>query len=540
MIGYENFLNEGDHDGAADFLWHRCATDIELFSITYFPHYCEDPFNQFHRDVFQAYHYRERAVRRVDAAPRGSAKSTIKALIKPIHDVCYGLEQFIIICSATQPLAIRKLKDIRTEVLVNNELNVDFGVHFTSARPGTENFEVHSQAGTTYFMAAARKTELRGVRFRERRPTKIILDDMEDSNEVYNPEIRQKDEDRFKEVISKVGDGRTNIEFIGTILHRESLLKKTLVNPAYTGKIYKSIISWSENEKLWQKWREIYCNLDNDSRVTEAEAFFRKNEKPMLAGTKVLWPEREPYLFLMKEMVEIGKRAFMKEKQNQPLGSEDKLFGQLQWYREIDGGIQIENSGVKYRWDQLKHHANGVIDPATGRKQKKKLGDYSCILTGYEDPKGRVLVHYDWTKRASPAKYIAEIFELHELYNYNKFGVETNLYRELLMPNLVDERKRREKAKAKTMERGDAKIHIPFYDIENTENKEKRISMIEPKVTHGYMIFNRALSQTFLGQIEDYPHVDHDDCPDALEMLWKLVNNAYKPSPLSVAALDGR
>ena len=64
--------------------------------------------------------------------------------------------------------------------------------------------------------------------------------------------------------------------------------------------------------------------------------------------------------------------------------------------------------------------------------------------------------------------------------------------------------------------------------------------MIEPKVTHGWILFNRALSPEFQSQLEDYPHSDHDDCPDALEMLWRLTNGAFHASPLSVDVMGGR
>ena len=335
-------------------------------------------------------------------------------------------------------------------------------------------------------------------------------------------------------MVSKVGTKTTNIEVVGTVLHRESLLKKLLKNPAYQGKTYKSIVSWSEREDLWDKWRQIYTDLDNDSRKEESQAFYDQNQAEMLRGTKVLWPEYEDYLYLMQEMVEIGKRAFMKEKQNEPLGAEDKVFEKFHFYREIDGGIQIESSGATFTWDEL-HHAYGTLDPATGQTKAKKgkLGDFSCLLSGYHDPKGRLLVHCDWTKRAPPSRYIKEVFEHHERFDYTKFGVETNLYRNLLLPNIIDERNRREKLKKK-------KIKIPFYDIENIDNKEKRIYALEPKVNHGWIIFNRALSQEFMNQLEEFPHADHDDCPDALEMLWALVHNRFKPAPISMSPMGTR
>ena len=536
-----------EHEIKAALLW-RMATDKELFAAKYFPHYCKYPFNEFHRDMFNDSDFDKRAIRFAGAAPRGTAKSTVIALIEPIHDVCYGLENYIIVISNTQNQSDQKLADIRNEILTNTALVDDYGIHFRTKKPGETQYTVYCGDHACRFESYGAGVEIRGVRFGEHRPTKILLDDAEHSEEVLNEAIRKKYEDWFKESVSKLGSNDTNIKVVGTILHRESLLNHILKNPAYTGKIYKAIVKWSPRQDLWNKWTALYTNLDNPTRFIEAQEFYNQNEVAMLAGTQVLWPEKEPYLFLMKELIEIGKRAFMKEKQNAPMGGDDALFENVHWYRETADGFLIESTGKLIPWDKLKDrkgqwlNSYGVIDPATGQTKAKqgKLGDFSCILTGISDGvpdltghKNRLFVHADSTKRMGPSKFIKEVFEHYLVYDYQKFGVETNLYRDLLLPNLVAERKRREVETKRA-------IHLPFYDIENVDNKEKRIYTLEPKTTHGWILFNRALSQEFIGQLEAFPHGDHDDAPDALEMLWGLVNNRFKPSAVSMDAMGAR
>jgi predicted phage terminase large subunit-like protein len=513
----------------------RCATDVELFTKLYFPDFCEYPFNQFHRDKFKTWRLGERAMRIVDGAPRGYAKSTLVALVKPIHDICYHLENFIVILSNTKPQASGKLKDIRNELLTNQLLIDAYGIKFATKKPGETQFIVSCGNHKTMLAAYSAGTEIRGIRYGRHRPTKIICDDVEHSEEVFNEEIRGKYERWFFEVVSQVGNKKTNIEFVGTVLHPSALLINLTKNPKYKQKIYKSVINWSDNQELWQQWKSIYLVIENPNRKEEAQAFFEANKAAMLEGTKVLWPESESYYDLMEELLEKGKRAFMKEKQNSPLPVEDAIFDQMHWYNEVEGGIKVESTGSFLSWESLQHEAYGVLDPATGQTKAKKgrLGDFSCLLTGFKDEHGRVLVHKDWTKRAAPTKYIAEIFEHHNRFNYQKFGVETNLYRNLLLPNILKERHRREAELGKT-------IKIGFYDIENTDNKEKRIYTLEPKVTHGFILFNRALSGEFMSQLEQFPHGDHDDCPDALEMLWGICNKRYKPAAMPVDAMGGR
>jgi len=531
-------LRKRNDEETAKLLWKfRLATDLQLFAIAYFPHYCEYAFNELHEDIFDSSHFMERAIRRARAAPRGYAKSTLEALVKPIHDVCYASEHFIVIFSNTQDQSNQKLRDIRTEVLTNESLIADYGIRFRTKNPGETSYIVLCGSHQCLFQSYGANTEVRGIRFGSKRPSKVILDDSEHSDEVTNEAIRSKYEDWMNQVVSKIGDTETNIEMIGTILHPESLLAKTIKNPRYDGKIYKAVIAWAENQKLWDQWTKIYTNLDDVERKEKSEVFYRVNEAAMMKGVKVLWPEKESYLYLMKEMIETGRRAFFKEKQNEPIGGDSTLFETIHWYREVEKGFLIESTDTLIPWSKLKDqngkwlNAIGALDPATGQTKAKagSLGDYSSLITGITAPvpgreyKVRLFVHSDWTVRQGPSKWMSKIFELNEEFDYSKFAVETNLYRDLLAPNLAAEGKVwQDKLKKE--------VKVPFYDVENVDNKEKRIHTLEPKTTHGWILFNRAISQIAMRQLESFPMAGgQDDFPDALEMLWGLANNRYKP-----------
>lgn len=519
----------------------RGEHDLEFFASLFLPHYCKYPFNKFHNDCFADYRTHSRGIKSVDVAPRGYAKSTVKALVKLLHDVCYKQEKFIVILSANEDLAVGKLKDVRRELLHNDVLVNTYKIEFDRKNPGTTSFSVKSEGHETNFLAVGAGTEIRGLRVGESRPTKILLDDVEDTEEVQNPDIRQKVRDWFFEVVRQLGSNDTNIEVVGTVLHRDSLLKKLEKNPAYRSRTYKAVISWAENQKLWNEWTKIYTNKDLDDYQAKADQFFEENRDAMLKGTQVLWPEKEPYYYLMKEMIEVGKKSFMKEKQNDPTSDEESLFDDLWWYHEDEsrGGFVIEKTGAFVPYDAIIETV-GVVDPATGdsKKDSSKI-DFTCMPVGKIDTKGRLFVHRDWTKKAKPTLFVKSIFEFHEELKFDRFGVEMNLYRNLLMENLVRERKEREAERKKA---GVAAwgLKIPFYEIENRDKKEKRIFTLEPKVNHGWILFNRTLSTEFINQVQGYPKEDHDDAPDALEMLWGMANNKYKASPISIDAMGAR
>jgi len=518
-----------DYEGWSTAIYYRCATDLESFAGIFFPQFCTSPFNTFHYDTFKNCIFGERGYRQANAAPRGNAKSTIKVLIKPIHDICYKLEKFTVIVSNTSDQAESKVKDIRAE-LIDNNLLIDIYGRFIRGRKGaTTDFIAHNGDWSCRILALGAGTEMRGIRYREVRPTKIILDDVEHSEEVENESLREKLKSWYQDVISNIGDEHTNIDFVGTVLHRESLLVHLLGNPRYKSKMYKSIVSWASNTGLWDQWKDIYIDLDNDHRLQDARNFFLANEPAMLEGSDVLWPEKESYYFLQEKIIESGIRSFMKEKQNDPMSDQEKVFDRdtIWWYDETPNGLLIEKTNTLIPWNQLT--AYGAIDPSTGQTKAKsnKKPDFTAIISGYVDGKKRLFVDSDFLRRVSPSAFISQIFQLNEQYKYYKFGVETNLFRNLLIKSILDEKERIKKEEKK-------EVSIKFYDIELHENKEKRIYSIEPKVFHGWILFNKKkVSQEFMNQLYDFPKAQHDDGPDCLEMLFGLVNNKY-----TVGALD--
>lgn len=539
LISLTDLLDELKDDELHQLLYDYCEHNLQAFAEIFFPHYCTKPWNRFHLKYFATRKTGERAIRRAWASPRGSAKSTLVSLITPIHDHCYGLEHFILIIANTDDQAVLKVKDIRDEILTNQLLRDVYGCHFDKKNPPSTEFIVYGPEHKTFFQSAGAGSQIRGIRFGPHRPTKVIFDDFEHSERVSSERQRQKLTAYFREDVGKVGDEQTNIEGVGTILHRKALLADLMRNPIYLTDKFRSIISWPERRDLWDKWEQIYMNIAaGEERVHQAEAFYEQHKEQMLKGFEVMWPEKEPPIFLMKERLEIGHASFMKEKQNDPLGDEDRVFEKMLWYSEHtlstgQRGIVIEQNDEFVREEIYKHNSYGVIDPSTGQTKpsQRRMSDFACVLHGYQDHVGRVLVHSDWTKRKPPTHQINAIFDAHDKYNFVKFGVETNLYRNLLMENLIEEKRRREKHMRQV-------LRLAFFEIENTENKDKRIHRMEPKCSHGWVLFNRALSHEFQSQMDDYPQGDHDDCPDALDMLYNLIHNKYKASPISLNAMS--
>lgn len=183
------------------------------------------------------------------------------------------------------------------------------------------------------------------------------------------PEQRKKLKDWFDKAVSKCGDDYTDIVYIGTLLHYDSLLAKTLANPAYRSIKYKAVIRFSQADDLWQQWETIFTDLSNDDREADALAFFQAHKTAMLEGTQVLWEEKLSYYDLMVMRVSEGEASFNSEEQNEPINPDDCLFMEewFDYYNEAE--VNFGDPAFDFF---------GFIDPSLG---KTKRSDFSAIVT---------------------------------------------------------------------------------------------------------------------------------------------------------------
>lgn len=305
----------------------RCETDLQLFGRVFFPHYCRQPFSRLHGYLFHQYGRQqhrpvlERMGRNFAvAAPRGYAKSTIASLLLPLHDILYRTEGYMVLVSATLKQSVGKLKSIRAELTENATLRKCFAPEIE--RVATRQLIANGIAIEAFSVG----TELRGITYRQYRPTKIVIDDGEDSEAVESPEQREKLTLWFKEVLENLGNGYTNIIVVGTLLHSDSLLANILKRPDFESEVFRAVESFADNTALWEQWRGRFNDLSDPKRLRTARRFFDRHRKEMRKGTRVLWGAKETYYALMSQLTTRGRKAFFKEKQNDPRHHEAQLF----------------------------------------------------------------------------------------------------------------------------------------------------------------------------------------------------------------------
>ena len=516
----------------------RSYFDLKFFSKFFFSYekdgelagHCKDPFNKMHLEYFKEFNPKESGENRVLRAARGSAKTTLIALIDPMHRICYANEPFTVIMSSTKPLSLTKTATIREECEYNSKLKSYYQLTISKAERGKEHFGISSIFGRSYVWGQGFLSQIRGLKIGSNRPTRFIYDDATHSQGVYSQQQRDKMKRHFFTDITNAAQPTSTHFFIGTTIHKDDLITNLINDPMWKAKSYPSFIKWPTNMDLWRQWEKILSTGSeetNAQKYQEAERFYKKNKAAMTKGAVVLWPEREPVIFLMKERRKIGYKCFNAEKQNIPFHEGESLFKTLYWFHteERDGHTFIIPEGEKkILYSEGRFAKYYAIDPATGERrrstQKIPLSDSARVI-GYKDIRTGVLYIMDVKlDRTGPSDCIKEMIQLHFAHRFMKMGFEENLFRDLFQDVIETEIKNFRAQTGKY-------IDLPVVPIWAHQKKEQRIYSIEPPVSAGRIKFNKTLIQNFISQLQDYPHSDKNDGLDALEILYKISNPDY-------------
>ena len=497
-------------------LREACATNQQLFMETFFPDACRHPFSPMHLDFFALENARirdnVRGWRDATAAPRGNGKSTLKSKVQVIHKIVYGYERYVLICSANTELARDKVREIRDIFTENTRLIHAYGPQETR---DWRQSDFITACGAR-IRAFTPRSKARGLLWRNRRPTLILLDDAEDPETVLTPLRRERFAAWYANDVSKLGDAETNFDVVGTILNPQSLLAELLKNPGYNARLYHAVIHFADTTEawnLWSQWREILLDLQNTQRLADAEAFFHDHEAAMLAGSEVLWPASENYYQLMLSRIVDGESSFWQEKQNTPLGDARYLFNmEAAAYCVVRPTEIIRHDHTVVSWHEIADLA-AYWDP-TPDKQRAQGTDYaSCVIVA-RDTYGYLYVLDAYVKQeASTDQQIADIAWLLHQWRVPLLGLEGNSFQSLMANNL-------RQAIAKLNQEAGTEWSCDVIPVVNMKNKILRIRSLEPLINNHWIQFSRLLpAQAYLQLSEFLPvaNAGHDDFPDALE-----------------------
>ena len=463
---------------------------FDYFVNTYFPHYVRNP----HKSKLHDYLFTHipnmidspKGERYAIAAPRGEAKSTIASQLHVLYRIAISKSRYVLIVMDSIDQAYPMLDAIKAELENNTRLHSDFP-HIAGVGRVWKAGIILTKNDIKIQVAGAGK-KLRGLRHGAYRPDLVILDDIENDENVRKPEQRDKLHGWLNKTIMPLGAAgeKMDIIYIGTILHYDSVLNRTLNDPAWRSARFRAIIRYPDNMALWDEWECLY----QAKELALAHEFYQSHEAQMNAGAVVSWAAR-PLLELMQIRAR-NRSAFDSEYQNDPTAGDDAPF----------------NNALNY-WHSLPKRLTyfGAVDPSLGKKGSGR-DPSAIVIAGLDISTGKLYVVEADIKKRLPDKIISDILHYQQRYGCVKWAVESVQFQEFFRTELI--------------KRGAAAgVPVPAVAIKPNSDKLLRIETLQPHMTNELLLLHTSQT-TLIDQFRHFPKADHDDGPDAVEMVWTL------------------
>ncbi len=485
-----------------------------LFGKIITPNMFALPTPQFHKDLAAAYHDTAQAKTNI-IAPRGHAKSSIIGGIAPLHHIFCQREinglrldkHVVVLISKTRDHAIRLLDTIKMILNYSEPLHQLYGYHGSLNAQRWTNNEIILDTGDVITTRGTGQ-QVVGMKFGNQRPTLIVLDDPEDTENTKTIESMQQNLKWLLTQLVPTRDAqRGRVFVIGTPQHEASMVM-TL----------KKMIGWKTLH-----FQALADEVMEDSELQERIVRNEVDVKPEWA----LWPEQWSVKKLIEEkrsLESIGKLSyFYREYQCAITGDEEQLFRpeDILLYRGrlipsvaglpsllIDA---VESSpGVWERIDEMRPvNIFTGVDPASSLNLR---ADESVVLNLAVDPMANRFVLPYFSGRVDPITLGTKIIDNYLAYRPLITRIEGNGYQDMLRLYLREE----------CQKRG---ITIPGLEISEKASQRKkgegsRLDSLQPFFRR-HTVFILEEHKKLRDQLLIYPRGRHDDHLDGLYYAMK-------------------
>ena len=406
----------------------------------------------------------------VHAAPRGHAKSTSQTHTLTLAFVLFRLRDFGVIVSDTEAQAVSFLRDISVELNENEDLKAAFGIK-GFIKDAEAEIEVEFNDGEQFkLIAKGSEQKVRGLKWRNKRPNFIMIDDVENDESVMNPERREKLKNWIFKALLPCGSKDCIVRVVGTVLHFDSFLENIL------------------NDDEWVSHRySAHAGYDDFSNI--------------------LWPEQfdESY-FRRKRQNYINRgmpEGYSQEYLNQPLSSENSFF-RKEWLKPFTASD----------YDARKTYYAGV-DFAISQKQRR---DRTAIVVVGVNTYGVVFVEHVTKGQWDAKEIIDQMFEVAEMFEIDTFYAESGAISKAIGPFLNDEMIKRN-------------VFLDITSIIPTKDKESRAKPIQGRARASGIKFDHHADWWPELEMEmlQFPRGAHDDQVDALSLVGLNLDKIISP-----------
>lgn len=225
---------------------------IEAFAGAYLSPMYDNPAPtpSFHRTCWAAYCQTDELV--AAAAPREHAKSTALTHDYGLAMLLFRIQDYVVLVSATEELAIGHLSDIAKELRENDDLIRDFKIKRLVTDAKTDVIVEFEDGHQARVIAKGSGQKMRGLKWNGKRPGLIVCDDLEEDEQVENRDRRRKFQRWFFRALLPCRRRGGLVRLHGTILHEDSLLARVMKSKVWKTLHFRAHAGFDDfSEILW-------------------------------------------------------------------------------------------------------------------------------------------------------------------------------------------------------------------------------------------------------------------------------------------------
>ncbi len=310
------------------------------------------------------------------AAPREHAKSTALTHVFGLATALFRAQDYILIVSATEDLAIGHLADIAKELRENEDLIAEFGIASLPTDAKTDVIVRFTDGHECRFIAKGSGQKMRGLKWNGKRPGLILCDDLEEDEQVSSLDRRVGFRKWFFRALLPCRRRGGIVRMHGTILDEDSLLARLQKSSSWQSLLFRA-----------------HAGFDDFSDI--------------------LWPEQFPEERLRKirqTFIDDGDTAgYSQEYLNAPYDHSNSYLRKCDFLPMTEDDFEVDKI-IKVGCDLA--------------VSKRDTANRTSFTVGGADTRNLIHIIDQFSGRWDPTEWIDKLFEIEALYHPSEFVIE--------------------------------------------------------------------------------------------------------------------
>jgi len=463
-----------------------CVVRIEVCCGVLFPEVFYAPFSLLHKAIFKLIDEGHKKI--AIAAPRGIGKTSIARTVAN-RAILFRLANFVVYLSNSATSAEMQTENMKRDLLTNQQVRGMFGNIKDAIGKDVlmdESFSKSSWTayGNTLILPRGAGQQVRGLNWSNFRPDLVIIDDLENKDEIQNPDNRKKLKSWFYADLMKT-EGRYSLEgttfiYIDTIKHEDALLVELIESPEWAT-VQLSICD------------DNYKSLD-PNYMTDEEIAIEVAEHRRLGTLD----------------------EFYMERMNIPISKEDAVFKQeyFRYFEDLEIELKVDEDSFKTY--HLTHIT--IVDPA--RTVKLQSADSAVLTVAIERRTGKIFVRECVGKKFYPDGLYDEMFDQVRRYGSFILGIDTVGLSNFVTQPIDNECRSRN-------------LHPMIMELPAKKSKAERVATLAPLYKLGIIHHNKNNCGRLEGQLLGFPRSKLWDLMDGLAYItWIMDKHSIYFDPM--------